>query len=187
MIFTSTREKKTRLSISIESRTGQSRTSTAPVITQRPLISRASGGEWHTLSENLYRAYLNTGDPKYKTFAAVWHYGKYWGDLARGHPQVALLHAYSHVNTLSSAAMTYGVLGDPFYLKAIVNAYDYLQQTQCFATGGYGPAERLRAADGSLGDTLTSLENTFETPCGRWAAFKLSLLSNELHWGSSLW
>ena len=30
--------------------------------------------EWYTLSENLYRAYELTGDPKYKTFAEVWLY-----------------------------------------------------------------------------------------------------------------
>ncbi len=32
-------------------------------------------------------------------------------------------HAYSHVNTLSSAAMAYAVSGDERYLKTIVNAY----------------------------------------------------------------
>src|SRR5580704_17721379 len=30
-----------------------------------PLKASAGGDEWYTLSENLYRAYLNTGDPKY--------------------------------------------------------------------------------------------------------------------------
>ena len=35
-------------------------------------------------------------------------------------------HAYSHVNTLSSAAMAYAVSGEERYLKTIVNAYDWL-------------------------------------------------------------
>src|ERR671933_820168 len=34
--------------------------------------------EWYTLPENLYRAYLLTGNPTYKTFAEVWHYPQYW-------------------------------------------------------------------------------------------------------------
>jgi len=132
------------------------------------------GQEWYTLSENLYRAYLNTGDPKYREFAGVWHYDKYWNAFADGHPDAVGLHAYSHVNTLSSAAMAFRVTGDPKYLRAIVNAYDYFQQTQCYATGGYGPAENLLPADGSLGESLESSFDTFETPCGSWAGFKLS-------------
>ena len=34
--------------------------------------------EWYTLSENLYRAYLATGDARYREFAAVWEYPEYW-------------------------------------------------------------------------------------------------------------
>jgi DUF1680 family protein len=136
--------------------------------------TKPDSGEWYTLSENLYRAYLNTGDPRYLDFAQVWHYSKYWNDYAQGHPEVAGLHAYSHVNTLSGAAMAYKVSGDPVYLRSIMNAYDYLQQTQCYATGGYGAAEQLRAPDGSLGAALERRRDTFETPCGSWAGVKLS-------------
>ncbi|MGA7341645.1 MAG: beta-L-arabinofuranosidase domain-containing protein [Terracidiphilus sp.] len=132
------------------------------------------GQEWYTLSENLYRAYLNTGDPKYREFARVWHYDKYWDGFSAGNPNADGLHAYSHLNTLSSAAMAYRVSGDPRYLRTIVNAYDYFQRTQCYATGGYGPAENLLPADGSLGRSLESSFDTFETPCGSWAVFKLS-------------
>ncbi len=131
--------------------------------------------EWYTLSENLYRAYLLTGEAKYRTFAEVWHYDKYWDGMADGHPEVAdYLHAYSHVNTLSSAAMAYMVSGDPKLLKAITNAYDYFQATQCYATGGYGPSELLRPPNGALGKALEEEGSTFETPCGSWGAFKLS-------------
>lgn len=106
-----------------------------------------SGTEWYTLSENLYRAYLLTCNVKYKSFGDVWRHTEYWktftggSSLARyGH------HAYSHVNTLSSAAMTYAVTGDQEYLTTIVNAYDWLERTQFYATGGYGPDERLLPA-----------------------------------------
>src|SRR5579883_994437 len=90
-------------------------------------------------------------------------------DPAGGHA-----HAYSHVNTFSSAAMAYAVSGDQRYLRSCVNAYDFLQRTQCYATGGYGPDERLMPPDGSLGRSLELYAGHAEIPCGTWAAFKLS-------------
>ncbi len=143
-----------------------------------------SGGEWYTLPENLYRAFQLTGNSKYREFGDVWRYPHYWGMFTGKVPlDPHGFHAYSHVNTLSSAAMTYAVTGDPEYLKTIVNAYEYFQQTQCYATGAYGPAEQLQTPDGSLGRCLVeeptrvwpSLPGrTFEVPCGSWAGFKLS-------------
>lgn len=134
-----------------------------------------SGNEWYTLSENLYRAYVLTGNPKYKKFGDVWRYDTYWDKFVNeADPDIHDLHAYSHVNTLSSAAMTYGVTGDQKYLKAIVNAHDYFQRAQCYATGGYGPGESLMTNDGSLGRSLEGVRDTFETPCGTWSIFKLS-------------
>ena len=134
-----------------------------------------TGTEWYTLSENLYRAYQLTGNPKYKTFGDVWRYTPYWNSFIGGTELTRYNHhAYSHVNTLSSAAMTYAVTGDPEYLQIIVNAYDWLEKTQLFATGGYGPDERLLPPDGSLGESLDTTFKSFETPCGSWAAFKLA-------------
>ena len=140
-----------------------------------PQDASSEMSEWYTLSENLYRAYQLTGNPKYREFGDVWRYTTYWSKFSSGtDPDLHYLHAYSHVNTLSSAAMTYAVTGDAEYLKAIVNAYDYFQRTQCYATGGYGPSERIMLADGSLGKSLENDSNSFETICGSWAAFKLS-------------
>ncbi len=134
-----------------------------------------SGTEWYTLSENLYRAYQLTGNPKYRTFGDVWRYTPYWQSFVGGAELTRHNHhAYSHVNTLSSAAMTYAVTGDAEYLRVIVNAYDWLEKTQLYATGGYGPEERLLPPDGSLGESLASTFRSFETPCGSWAAFKLA-------------
>jgi DUF1680 family protein len=131
--------------------------------------------EWYTLSENLYRAYQFTGDSTYKTFGDVWRYPRYWGMFTgTEEPKPYLLHAYSHCNSLSSAAMTYAVTGDPEYLKTIVNAYDWFERTQFYATGGYGPTERLMPPDGSLGRMLETTIASFETPCGSWAGFKLA-------------
>jgi DUF1680 family protein len=132
--------------------------------------------EWYTLPENLYRAYLLTGNPLFKEFADVWRYEDYWGQFAETSDltDVVPVHAYSHVNTFSSAAMVYAVHGDPRYLDICVNAYDFLQRTQCYATGGYGPDERFMGLDGQLGRSLELYAGHAEIPCGTWAAFKLS-------------
>src|SRR5262249_53074480 len=83
------------------------------------------------------------------------------------------VHAYSHVNTFSSAAMAYAVTGDAKYLNIIKNAYDFLQNVQCYATGGFGPSEFIVSSDGGLGRSLDTRTDSFETGCGSWAAFKL--------------
>ena len=133
------------------------------------------GTEWYTLSENLYRAYTLTGNPKYKTFGDVWRYTAYWKTFTSGSELTRHNHhAYSHVNTLSSAAMAYAVTGDTEFLRTIVNAYDWLEQTQFYATGGYGPNEVLVPPDGSLGKSLETTSRSFETVCGTWAGFKLA-------------
>lgn len=140
--------------------------------------------EWYTLPENLYRAYLLTGDARYKAFGDVWRYPYYWGMFNGKTPGTPDgFHGYSHANALSSAAMTYAVTGDSDSLKTIANAYDYFQKTQCYATGGYGPGEKLMRPDGELGRSIVSEPNakflsgshgrSFETPCGTWAVFKL--------------
>jgi len=132
--------------------------------------------EWYTLSENLYRAYLITGQTRYRDYAKSWEYWAYWGLYADGKdifgPSPGY-HAYSHVNTLSGAAAAYAVTGEQRYLDVIRNAYDYLQQHQVFATGGYGPGEQM-LPDAELVEHLDTMGNHFEIQCGSWAAFKLS-------------
>jgi DUF1680 family protein len=59
-------------------------------------------------------------------------------------------------------------------LQILKNAYDFLQNTQCYATGGFGPAERILPTNGNLGKSLDFQQNTCETPCCSWAAFKLA-------------
>ncbi len=160
------------------------------------------GNEWYTLSENLYRAFLLTGDDRYRKFAQVWEYTPYWklyaakrsifsvpnwihvpldtleNDSKFQIPNSKLeesnfgYHAYSHVNTLGGAALAFRVSGESWYLDAIRNAYDFLQAEQCFATGGYGPDEGLLLKD-ELKRRLDSTSATFETQCGTWAIFKL--------------
>lgn len=131
-------------------------------------------GEWYTIPENLYRAYVLTGNTKFRDFADVWRYPAYWNMFVRAQePAPFGFHAYSHVNTLSSAAMAYATTHDEHYLEVIVNAFDWLERTQMYATGGFGPAEKLLRPDGSLGQSLEDSPLTFETVCGSWAGFKL--------------
>lgn len=132
--------------------------------------------EWYTLSENLYRAYELAGNPQFRTFAEVWLYPAYWNKFANttAPTDVHGVHAYSHVNTFSSAAMAYKVTGDTTTLNIIKNAYDFLQNTQCYATGGYGPREMIMNPDGGIGRVLDFVMSSFETGCGSWAGFKLS-------------
>ena len=132
--------------------------------------------EWYTLAENQFRAFQLTGDAMFRRFAEEWLYHAYWNKFATTNAPTDAhgVHAYSHVNTFSSAAMAYGVTGDKHYLDIIKNAYEYLQQFQCYATGGYGPNERFMKTDGSLGRALDTRSDTFEAVCGSWAGFKLS-------------
>jgi DUF1680 family protein len=141
-----------------------------------PEMHSGRPGEWYTLSENLYRAYVATGHAIFKEFGDVWLYPAYWNKFAdTAAPSDAWgVHAYSHVNTFSSAAMAYAVSGEARYLAILKNAYDFMQRTQCYATGGYGPSERILRADGSLGRSLDLRIDDFETPCGSWAGFKMT-------------
>jgi hypothetical protein len=143
--------------------------------TRETATNHKATNEWYTLSENLYRAYEATGNQKFKDFGSVWEYSAYWDMfLHQSTPGEMGFHAYSHVNTLSSCAMAYRVKREPHYLETIVNAFRWLERTQQFATGGYGPGETLLPADGALGKSLEGNRATFETVCGSWAGFKLS-------------
>jgi uncharacterized protein len=135
-----------------------------------------STSEWYTVPENLYRAYLESGNEAFREFADVWLYHDYWNRFADTDDPAGVpsAHAYSHVNTFSSAAMAYAVGGDERYLRICVNAYDFLKRTQCYATGGFGPDERLMPPTGALGRSLELYGGHAEIPCGSWAAFKLS-------------
>jgi DUF1680 family protein len=137
----------------------------------------ASGGnsEWYTLSENQYRAFLATGDSAFRDFGDIWRYEAYWSTfLDTAAPAPRRVHAYSHVNSLNGAPLAYAVSGDERYLRMARNAYDFVRRTQMFATGGFGPGERLVGYEGDLGRALEMHADTAEIPCGSWAGFKLS-------------
>jgi DUF1680 family protein len=49
-----------------------------------------------------------------------------------------------------------------------------MQNTQCYATGGYGPVERLLPPNGNLGVAIEDRQNSCEVPCCSWAALKMA-------------
>ena len=130
--------------------------------------------EWYTLSEGLYRAYLATGDVRYKEFARVWHYDHYWDSMREKRPEVMTgVHGYSHVNNLGGAAMAYQVTGEQKYLDTITNGYEMLKTYQLMASGGYAFNEHMDSPDEGNYETVTHMGRSFEVPCGTWAIFKL--------------
>ena len=132
--------------------------------------------EWYTLPENLYNCYALTKDARYLQMAKEYDYSKeYYDPFANGiNAFTPERHAYSHVNTLASAAKAYEVTGDEKYFKAIENAWTFLTTTQMYASGGWGADERfVTPGHGKLASTLESTNAHFETPCGAYANVNL--------------
>lgn len=134
----------------------------------------AYDNEWYTLSENLYRAYLATGEDKYREFAKEWAYDTFWDAIRLKQASYwPGLHAYSHVNSLGGAALSYMVTGDRHYYETIENFYNVFEQYEFFAGGGYGPGECLVGDTRRLATMMRAYKWTYEIPCSTWAGFKL--------------
>jgi hypothetical protein len=131
--------------------------------------------ESYTNPENLFLAYRRGAGGRYRDLARRYLDDKSWFDpLARGENVLPGKHAYSYVNSLSSAMQAYLTLGSDKHLRAAMNAFDMLSE-QSYPSGGWGPDEKLIAPDsGALYNSLTSTHNSFETPCGSYAHFKLT-------------
>lgn len=145
--------------------------------------------EWYTLPENMYNCYALTGDRRYLEMAKEYDYSdRYYDYFANGtNAFLPTRHAYSHVNSLASAAKIYEVTGDAKYLRAISNAWEDLTGTQMYASGGWGPNERfVKPGKGMLANSLdfkshrwnfqkltTNYAAHFETPCGTYANVNL--------------
>ncbi|MGH9617879.1 MAG: beta-L-arabinofuranosidase domain-containing protein, partial [Acidobacteriaceae bacterium] len=131
--------------------------------------------ESYTMPENLFIAYQRGAGRRYRDLAFQYLDDKTWfGPLARGENVLAGRHAYSYVNSLSSAMMAYMVGGSEMHLQAARNAFAMLLE-QSFATGGWGPDEQLRApGSGDVFASLSKTHSSFETPCGSYAHFKIT-------------
>jgi len=131
--------------------------------------------ESYTMPENLFLAYHRGAGQRYYDLGLQYLDDQTWFDpLSRNENVMNGRHAYSYVNSLSSAMMAYMVAGSEKHLRAAQNAFAMLEG-QSFATGGWGPDETLRAPGSSaVYDSLTNTHHSFETPCGSYAHFKLT-------------
>jgi uncharacterized protein len=147
--------------------------------------------ESYTMPENLFLAYQRGAGQRYYDIALQYLHDKTWFDpLSRNENVLNGHHAYSYVNSLSSAMMAYLVAGSEKHLRAAKNAFAMLEQ-QSFATGGWGPDELLRApGSNDVCDSLTKSHASFETPCGSYAHFKLTRyllrVTRDSHYGDSM-
>ena len=132
--------------------------------------------ETYTLPENLYLAYKRGAGERYRDLAARYLQDHdYFDALAAGQNILPGEHAYSHVNALCSAFQCYLTTGSEKHLRAARNGFDFVLNTQSFATGGWGPDETFRKPDsGDLGTSLAKTHASFETPCGAYGHFKIS-------------
>ena len=98
-----------------------------PPGTNRQRLRRARARRSHLSGTRCQRicikGYLASGDEALAEFARLWHYDAYWDSLCLTRPVTrqswdvpVWLHAYSHVNTLSSAAAVYDVYHEPRYI-----------------------------------------------------------------------
>lgn len=148
--------------------------------------------ETYTMAENLFLAYERTGDPMFFDMGKRYLLDRTFFDpLAEGQDVLPGLHAYSHVNALSSGMQGYLKLGDPKYLHAVNNAVNLIWTDQSFTTGGWGPNEAfVEPGKGQLCASLSSTHRSFETPCGSYAHFKvmryLLLLTQDARYGDSM-
>ncbi len=131
--------------------------------------------ETYVISENLFQVANITGDDKYRKLAVHYLLDKEWFDpLAAGIDVLPEKHAYSHTIALSSGAQAYLNLGDAKYLRALTNAWRFLEP-QRFASGGWAPEEQfVHVGQGKLAESLKNSKAHFETPCGSYADLKLA-------------
>jgi uncharacterized protein len=130
--------------------------------------------ESYTMPENLFIVWQRTGDRRYYDLARRFIFHDFFGPLSRGENALPGRHAYSHMNSLGSAAISYLALGQKEYLDAARNGFRFVQE-QSFATGGWGPSEHfVIPGTGTLGESLIKDHASFETPCGAYAHLKLT-------------
>ena len=148
--------------------------------------------ETYTSAENLFLAYDQTHDPLFFDMGKRFLLDKTFFDpLSENQNILPGLHAYSHMNALSSGMQGYFKLGDEKYLRAVTNAVNMIWKDQSFATGGWGPNESfVEPGKGKLAASLAETHRSFETPCGAYAHFKvmryLLRLTQDSRYGDSM-
>jgi hypothetical protein len=146
--------------------------------------------ESYTISENLFLAYQRGAGERFRKLGRQYLDDEFYDPLSEGRDNLGGRHAYSHVNSLSSAMQAYLTLGSEKHLRAAKNAFEMLSK-QSFVTGGWGPDEQLRAPGSpDVYASLTGSHSSFETPCGSYAHFKLTRyllrVTRDSHYGDSM-
>lgn len=146
--------------------------------------------ETYTLPEDFFLAYQRSNDSRYRQLGERFIYHEFYNRLAADDNAFPGMHAYSHVNTLSSAMQSYFVLGDEKYLRAATNGLRMVQE-QSYATGGWGPNEAfVEPGKGLLAASLDKTHAAFETPCGAYGHFKIARyllrVTRDARYGDSL-
>jgi DUF1680 family protein len=131
--------------------------------------------ESYTLPENFYLAYQRGAGARFHQLATRFlEDDTYFDPLAENENVLPGLHAYSHVNALSSAMQAYLVDGSEKHLRAARNGFQFVLD-QSFATGGWGPNETFQKPEtDGLAKSLTTTHSSFETPCGAYGHFKIA-------------
>ncbi len=147
--------------------------------------------EGYTLPENFYLAYQRGAGARFHQLAVRFlEDDTYFDPLAENENVLPGLHAYSHVNALSSAMQAYLMDGSEKHLRAARNGFQFVLD-QSFATGGWGPNEGFqRPGTDGLAKSLTTTHSSFETPCGAYGHFKIARylmrVSGESTYGDSM-
>jgi hypothetical protein len=129
--------------------------------------------ESYTLPENLYLAWRRGAGSRFRSLARRFLLDEdYFDPLSQGDNVLPGLHAYSHVNALSSAMQAFLCDASAKHFHAAKNGFGFVL-AQSFATGGWGPNEGfVEPGSGKLGESLGTTHASFETPCGSYGHFK---------------
>ena len=132
--------------------------------------------------ENLYRAYLLTAIRSSRSSPTSGATRTIGGNLRKPTNDRMSYRSTPTVTSTRSAAPPWPTLvtGDERYLQICVNAYDFLQRTQCYATGGYGPDERFMRPDGSWGGR-SSLRRSRRDPLRHLGGLQALALPDGVH------
>ena len=164
---------------------------------KNPRLSLGDNGgdqeiEWYTLVESILRFWeVSREDNKvtgkelneyydfakkfiYKDFYDIFVNGKNLYDYSPEHGiNTQYFHAYSHVNSLNSAAALYKKTGDEYYLDAMVKFYDWLYREQELTTGGFGCHTEWLCPREKQISYLQQYHDNFETQCNCYAMYRL--------------
>lgn len=147
-----------------------------------------NGSEWYTMSEVLYlfaELAKEKGEPvtaikEYLQFAALYEYTEFWDifeeeknvfdySVQVDRPYNEWFHAYSHLNSFNGALEAYGQTGKAYYLEATQKFYQWAEDTQKQATGGYGAQWEWFLPSELLVGYLRTTNRSTETQCNAYA------------------